>query len=283
MQDFFRSKKFIVILLLVAVSFFFMLRASYTGTAVPFVAKVTSFVTQPFQKAATKAYNAVYDSFSDFIHAPSISKENDKLKEENAKLLSQIAELDKYKNENKQMKEFLGVKEENSDFVMEPAEVIGRDASDRFYSFTIDKGEKQGIKKYAPCITSQGLVGMVTAVGPNYAKVSTILDSTVEVGVKVMETSDIGITEGNAVLATDGKLRLSYLPRDSKVQIGGLVHTTGIGGIFPEGILVGVISKVSPDSQGLTINAVISPLMDIKSVTEVMIIKDFSGKEDKED
>ena len=283
MQGFFKSKKFVVILLLIAVSFFFMLRASYTGTAVPLAAKITSFVTMPFQKAASKVYNAVYGSFSDFIHAPSISKENDLLKNQNALLLSQVAELEKYKNENKKMKEFLGVKEENPDFVMEPAEVIGRDASDRFYSFTIDKGEKQGIKKYSPCITSQGLVGMVTAVGPNFAKISTVLDSTVEVGVKVMQTSDIGITEGNAVLASDGKLKLSYLPRESEVGIGGLVLTTGIGGIFPEGIIVGVVSEVSPDSQGLTINAVIKPLMDIKNVTDVMIIKDFAGKEDKED
>ncbi|MEG2144338.1 MAG: rod shape-determining protein MreC, partial [Oscillospiraceae bacterium] len=252
MQGFFKSKKFIALSLIVVLSLFFMLRAAYTETAVPFLSKITSIVTVPVQRVISGAAGAVHETFYDFIHASDISKENEALKEENAKLLQSLAELTKYKNENSSMKEFLGVKEDNPDFIMEPARVIGRDAEDRFYSFTIDKGENHGIKKNSPVITSKGLVGLVTAVGPNFAKVGTILDTTIEVGVSVMQTREIGITEGNSLLAVDGKLRLSYLPRESTIKKGDLVLTTGIGGIFPRDIMVGLVEEASPDSQGLS-------------------------------
>lgn len=266
-----------------AIALFFMLRGAYTKTGATFAEKVTSLMIAPFQKAASKIYVSIHDSFYDFIHAPSISDENKRLREENAQLLSQLALMEKLRSENRRMKEFFGIKEENPDYSMELADAVGRDASERFFSFTIDKGENDGIEKYSPCVTKEGLVGLVTAVGPNYAKVSTILDSTCEVGVKVLESGDIAVTEGTAHLALDGNLKLSYLPRDSKTKPGDLVTTTGIGGIFPEGLVVGRIKEVTPDSQGLTLNAVIEPLTDIRNVTEVMIIKDFEGKEKKED
>ena len=270
-------------MLLVSIALFFMLRGVYMGTGVTFAEKVTSFVTAPFQKAFSKIYVSIHDSFYDFIHAPSISDENKRLREENAALLAKTAKMEKLESENRRMKEFFGIKEENPDYAMELADVVGRDASERFYSFTIDKGAHDKIEKYSPCVTKEGLVGLVTSVGPNYAKVSTILDSTCEVGVKVLESGDIAVTEGTARLALEGNLKLSYLPRDSKAKPGDLVTTTGIGGIFPEGIVVGKIKEVTPDSQGLTLNAVIEPLMDIRNVTEVMIIKDFDGKEQKVD
>lgn len=283
MQDFFKSKKFLVVVLLVSIALFFMLRGAYTGTGVTFAEKVTSFVTYPFQKAFSKVYVSIHDSFYDFIHAPSISDENERLRAENAELLAKTARMEKLESENRRMKEFFGIKQENPDYSMELSDVIGRDASERFYSFTIDKGTRDGIEKYSPCVTKEGLVGLVTSVGPNYAKVSTILDSTCEVGAKVLESGDIAVTEGTALLALEGNLRLSYLPRDSKTKVGDLVTTTGIGGIFPEGLVVGKIKEVTPDSQGLTLYAVIEPLMDIRNVTEVMIIKDFEGKEKKVD
>lgn len=283
MQDFFRSKKFVTLALIIVLTLFFMLRAAYTETAVPFAVKVTSVVTVPVQKAVSTVYKIVYGNFYDFINAPDIADENRKLKEENAKLLSELNELSNYKNENKKMKEFLGVKEENSDFVMEPARVIGRDAADRFYSFTIDKGSNQGIKKNSPVITSQGVVGMVTAVGPNFSKVGTILDTTIGVGATVMETREIGITEGTSELSCYGNLKLSFLPRETEVKPKNLVMTTGIGGIFPKDLIIGKVLSVSPDSQWLSAYAVIKPLQDIRTVGDVMVIKEFAGQEIKED
>ena len=283
MQDFFKSKKILIIVILVAVSLFFMLRAAYKEDEVTLPEKAVSKVTLPAQKGFSAVYLAIHDTVSDFFHAPSIAEENDRLREENAELKRQMYEFDAIKSENKRMKDFYGIKEENPDYQMMIADVVGRDASDSFYSFTIDKGEKDGVRMYAPCVTKEGLVGLVTTVGPDYAKVSTILDSTCEVGVEILESHDIGVTEGTASLALEGNLKLCYIPRDSKARAGDTVFTTGIGGIFPKGLILGRIKEITPDSQGLTLNAVIEPPIDIRKVTDVMIITDFEGKEEKVD
>ena len=282
MQDFFKSKKILIIVILVAFSLFFMLRAAYKED-VTAAEEVVSKVTLPAQKGFSAVYLAIHDTVYDFFHAPSIAEENDRLREENAELKRKMYEFDTIKSENRRMKDFYGIVEENPSYRMTTADVVGRDASDKFYSFTVDKGKKHGVKMYSPCVTKEGLVGLVTTVGPDYAKVSTILDSTCEVGVEVLESHDIGVTEGTAPLALEGNLKLCYLPRDSKARVGDTVFTTGIGGIFPKGLILGRIKEITPDSQGLTLNAVIEPPIDIRKVTDVMIITDFEGKEEKVD
>ena len=98
-----------------------------------------------------------------------------------------------------------------------------------FTPLPLTPGRTLGVEKYDPVITSEGLVGLVSEVGPNYAKVLTILDVTVEAGAYDIRTRDIGTTGGDITLAADGRLRLNMLPRDSGVSQGDLIYTTGYG------------------------------------------------------
>jgi rod shape-determining protein MreC len=104
----------------------------------------------------------------------------------------------------KNSEDYLEIKDSNPDFDFEPAMVIGRDAADRFYSFTIDKGSNDGISKNDPVITNEGLVGIILDVGITHSKVLTILDSTVEVGAMDSITREIGITSGDLILSQQG-------------------------------------------------------------------------------
>ena len=283
MQEFFKSMKFKILLLLLAGCFFFMLRASYTNTGIPLMAKLAGFALTPVQRMTTSAYNSLYGTVSEFITAPRIADERDALRDENARLRQELVELERHRAENSQLREYLEIKEKNRDFQVEPAIVIGRDTADRFYSFIIDKGSIDGIARQNPVITAQGLVGMVTEVHPTFSKVLTILDTTMQVGAMDVETREIGITEGTVAAAMEGKLRLSLLPRDSKVEAGNLVVTTGVGGLFPQDLIIGSIEAVFPDGQGLSLYAEIKPVDDLRKVQKVMVIKHFEGQWTPED
>ena len=129
-----------------------------------------------------------------------------------------------------------------------------------------------------PVITESGLVGIVSEVGITHAKVLTILDATVNIGVVDAQTREIGVSGGDLNLADDGLLRVDYLPRDSKAQAGDIVSTTGVGGIYPRGIVVGIIKELLPDSKGLSLYAVTEPPVDIRDVENVLVITSFAGQ-----
>ncbi len=278
MVDFFKSTKFRILAALFAVMFGFMVRSARDGTTASLFTKVTSIVLEPFSKATASLTHGSGEFFGSFLNARELHAENAKLKEEISELTNQMVDFQRYKNENAQLKEFLEIKERNQDFDFEPAMVIGRDTGDRFYSFTIDKGSLDGISSGDPVICSWGLVGVVSEVSTTSAKVLTILDATVEVGVMDASTREIGIVSGTVALSLEGRTKFSFLPRDSAASVGDIVVTSGVGGVFPKELVLGRISAIAPESHGLSIYAEVTPLEDIRTVTDVLIITGFEGQ-----
>lgn len=278
MEDFFKSRRFKVLALLVALVFAFALRAAYDDTAVPMLSRVVGWLLTPVQRVTSRLSYSAQDLFSDFLSAPRIADENDALREQNAALRQQLVEYERFRAENEQLRDYLEIKDRHPDFDFEPAVVIGRSAADRLYSFTIDKGSNDGISVNDPVITAEGLAGIVSEVGPSHSKVLTILDVTVEIGAMDIITREIGVTSGDILLAQDGLLRLSYLPRDSAAKPGDLVATTGVGGLFPRELVIGTIREILPDGRGLSLYAVVEPPADLRAVRDVLVIREFEGQ-----
>lgn len=278
MEDFFKSKHFKILALLLALVFAFALRAAHTGTAIPMISRVTAFLLTPVQKGSAQLSYGISQTITEYFSGPRIADENEALVSENAELRAKLVEYDRMKAENEQLKKYLDIKEKNSDFNFEPAMVIGRDAADRFYSFTIDKGSSDGVSKNDPVITESGLIGIVSEVGISHAKVLTILDATVDVGVINSATRETGVATGELALAQQGLFKVFYLPRDGESKVGDIISTTGIGGLFPRELVVGTIKELLPDSKGLSLYAVVEPPADIRNVRDVLIIKHFEGQ-----
>jgi len=278
MGDFFKSTRFKILALLLALVFAFALRSAQTGTAIPMISQITGAVLTPIQKGAAGITYSAKEVFDNFFSGSELAAQNDELRKENAALRSRLVEYERIKNENEQLKNYLEIKEKNPDFGFEPAMVIGRDAADRFYSFTIDKGKSDGVAVDDPVITEAGLVGIVSEVGISHSKVLTVLDATVSIGVIDAQSREIGASEGTLALAEQGDFRVSYLPRESKAQPGDIISTTGIGGLFPRDIVVGIVKEVLPDSNGLSLYAVTQPSVDIRTVEEVLVITSFAGQ-----
>ena len=251
------------------------LYAAVNGKLSTFPQEVLGAVAVPFKQATA----GISQRFSDFkdktINIDKIIAENEQLKEENKQLKEKQLDYDKIKLENKEYKKFLGIKEENPEFQVTSASVIGRDGLDKFYSFTIDAGEKDGVETNDVVMSSDGVVGVVVETGPNYARVSTILSPSVNVACFVSSTRDTGVVSGEGEFSDDGKTIIRYLPKNTKAQIGDIISTTGMGEVFPAGLLVGTIESIEDDTSGNYKYAVVKPASDIAEVKTVFIIKDY--------
>ena len=207
-----------------------------------------------------------------------VPEENERLKEENRQLIEQMVDYENYKNENESLKEQLQIQEDNPEWETMTASVIGRDPSDQFYSFTIDKGTLDGVSYQDPVITADGLVGIVSEVGPVFAKVTTILDVRLNVACQDVRTQDVATVSGDIELAQNGQCRMSLIPRESGIAKGDIIQTAGTSGLYPQGIVIGRVSDVGYEPSGTMMYAVVEPSSDIETVKDVVIITSFKGQ-----
>lgn len=280
MQKFFKSWYFKILCALAVFSVALMIRAASSGSAEIFVSQAVSVISQPFLNISSSVTDSVNEFLDRFIHAEEIYLENQELKEQLREANEKLIGYEQNKLENEQLRSFLGLKETNPDYEFETATVIGRDSTNRFYSFTIDKGSIHGVEAADPVITADGLVGIVWEVGLTYSHVRTILDISVEAGVYDISTRDSGIVTGDITLSAEGLCKLKYLPKESGIASGNLIVTSGIGGVFPKDLVVGTVRSIEVDSSGLSLVADIVPAVDIENVTDVLVLKSFNGQSD---
>lgn len=278
MKEFFHSWVFKVLLALCIVMFAFLLRATMTMGASTVVEQIVGTITAPVQSLTSGLSGSITGFLDQFLRASEISQENEQLREENRKLIEQMVDYENYKHENESLKEQLGIQEENPQWETMTASVIGRDPSDQFYSFTIDKGTLDGVSYQDPVITADGLVGIVSEVGPVFAKVTTILDVRLNVACQDVRTQDVATISGDIEMAQQGKCKMSLIPRESGIAKGDIVQTAGTSGLYPQGIVVGRVNDVGFEPQGTMMYAVIEPANDIKSIKDVVIITSFKGQ-----
>ena len=278
MQKFFKSWYFKILCALAVFSVAIMIRAAASGSAEVFLSQAVSVVSQPFLDFSSSVTNSVSEFLDRFVHAEENYLRVQELEEELRKANEKLIDYEEKTRENEQLRTFLGLKETNPDYEFEPATVIGRDSTNRFYSFTIDRGSIHGIEKADPVITADGLVGIVWEVGLTYSHVRTILDISVEVGAYDIATRDGGIVSGNIALSSEGLCQLKYLPKESGIANGNLIVTSGIGGVFPKDLPIGRVKSISIDNSGLSLIAEIAPVADIENISNVTIIKSFNGQ-----
>ena len=255
-----------------------MIYAASTGGVSTIPAAVTGAIITPLQSLAT----AVSDGFNSFIgiftDSNALRAENEQLQNEINELRKNEVETDELRRQNELYREFLELKDQHADYQFADARIISTDPADKYGNFTINAGSLKGVKADDPVITPDGLVGVVYEVGPNYAKVRTILDPATQVSAYVSRTRSGGVTGGSVSLAQEGKLRMNLIARDSGAATGDYVVTSGKGGIYPEQLLIGSIEEIQPESDALTMYAVVKPFADLKNLSYVFVIIGFEGQ-----
>ncbi len=201
------------------------------------------------------------------------------LLEENAKLREQLAasstleaRLTELRKENYRLREMLEFKA-STDYGLVTAEVIARDSRNWFKTVTINKGSIHGIEKNMAVVTSEGLVGNVLAVSPIASQVMLLTDGRRAVGALVQrsrEPGEVGIVE-NAP-GEPGFLRMLNLPREANIQPGDTVISSGLGGIFPKGLVIGYVLETGDDEDGIQKYALIRPAANFNRLEEVFVV-----------
>ncbi len=278
MKAFFSSIRFKVFFVISVVLISFMVRAAWEEDSAGFIKKTVGVVVTPITTVTTNINNAFSDFFGGISDMFTMAEENTALKQEIIELNNKLVEMERLETENKQLREYLGIKENNEDFEIVTSLVVGRDSTERFFSFTIDRGSIHGVSVGDPVISSFGLIGVVAETALVNSTVHTILDPNVNVGVISVRNGEVGSTGGTATLSLENMLEVSYLPRDSEIIVNDIMVTSGIGGFFPKDLIVGQVKEVATESHGLSQYAVVEPLGDVRNVKEVMIITDFDGK-----
>lgn len=277
MRFFLRSRQFKIILAVFCVVVLLTVSFVIVGKRMSPQTDVASTISAPFRNLFTNISNMITDIADNYKNGNKLSLENAELKAEIDTLRGQIADYDEISKQNDFYKEYLGIKENNPDFVFTDATVIARDNDDPFYSFTVNKGSSSDIAKYDPVITSAGVVGYVTEVGLTSCKVTTILSPDITLGALDNRTSDSGIIKGSLSFAENGFCQFANLSRSCSVAVGDYVITSGEG-IFPEGLLVGSVNNIGIDENNNAIYAEIKPFAQISELRSVMIITDFEGQ-----
>lgn len=280
MKDFFQSYKFKILICIFALVFGFMIYAAVAGNNVIFPRSVLETVTQPFVSAGKYISDWAENTIDTLVNADKYKKENEELKVLLTEMYGKILDKNRTDEENEKLRSILGIAEENPDYEFSaPCKVIARNANDIYGGFTIDKGSSDGISLYDPVVTSIGLVGVVTELSSHYCTISTIISPEISIGVMTADKNIVGIIENNAVYSNEGRCLMSYIPKDSGIKTGDLVITSGSSS-FPADLIIGTVEEVYPDSNGLTLHAVIEPAENISGVTGVFVITEFYGQED---
>ena len=235
------------------------------------------YIFVPMQKGINSAGQWISDKANDFKTLEEVQKENSKLKEQNDELTAQLTTIKLEKYELDHLRELLDLDEKYSGYQKVAASVIAKDTSNWFSVFTIDKGSKDGLKKGMNIIAGSGLVGIITDIGPNYAKVRSIIDDSANVSAMVTTTGDNMNVSGNLqTMNSDQVISFSEL-RDSenKVQIGDPVVTSYVSDQYQQGILIGYIASIETDSNKLTKSGTITPVVDFEHMENVLVILDL--------
>ena len=276
MNDFFRSKTFKIIAVLLAAVLAFFLRAVYTGGLMPALSHIGGAVATPFGEFFAGIGNGIQDFFQPIFHGRELQKENENLQKLVDELTRRQADYDELKNQNDLYRRFFSISDSNADYTLEPATVIAHVPDDPSGSFIINIGQSQGITSGMPVITENGLVGIVGLVSERYCRVLTLMDPAVNIGVLDSTTLDTGILTGDAAMSEDNTARLTYLRLQSEAAAGDLILTSGYGEQIPQGLTVGYLSEVSLAATGLTLEGVIDLSARPENARQVFVITDFT-------
>ncbi len=272
-MPFFERNKGKIILSAVTVLLVVIMALSTIPSLKPnFVSNAVGVLVSPVQKVISSMINSTQGFFTFVFNMKEYQSENEELVERINILEKEVRETEELKKENTRLRSMLEMRERQTEYETETAEVIAKEAGNWFNSFTIDKGTADGIALYNPVITDKGLVGYVAEAGTTYSKVISVIDSTASVAAVVNRTGDAAVVEGDLKLQEQGLCRMVYVNRNSVITVGDYLETSGMGGIYPKGIYIGKIKEVTDDGTGLSQNAIIEPAVDFDAVSEVFVI-----------
>ncbi len=235
-----------------------------------------NLISVPFtsiEKVFTYAGQEIEAGVGLFNNVEVLRAENKALKEEIDKLNNERIEYVRLKTENEDLKNVLKLKDHLDGIDMVGANVIAKDSGNLFNIFLVDKGVTNGISYNMPVVTSKGLVGKVSSSQPFSSKITSIIEDGSAASAIVAKSGDLVVVKGDLKLGKEGLCKLLYIPNDLDLTQGDIIETSGLGGIYPKGIIIGTVKEVRTGESDLDRYAIIQPAVDLRRLSQVVILK----------
>ena len=220
----------------------------------------------PFQTAISKVSNyagSIWDKYTDLLN---VREENEQLRQELLQYKTANIEYREAVATNVRLQKLLELKESLPPPTLS-AEIVGKDPSLWFRTFTINRGSSDGVQKGMPVVTVEGVVGQVLTSSPNYSKVLLATDPNSAIDVIIQKNRSQGIIRG-----AGESYDLLYILKNADVEKGDAIVTSGMGGIFPKGLPVGAVSWVQKSKRGMFQNIRIKPAVDFSKLEYLLVI-----------
>lgn len=261
--------KYRIYIVLICLLLIFTVILSFTSRKKELTIGKSSFILEmiyPWQKLTLSISNKLNYTWQSTVYFFYLKKDNEKLNKELANLKKQNNELLELTKENERLKILLGYKKKTS-YKLKLAMVVGRDVNNYFNIITIDLGERDDIKNNMPIITSSAVVGKIVNISSEISQVMLITDYNSSISGMVQGTRCVGSVIGS------GKdiCKMKYLSINDNVKPGDIVITSG-DGIFPKGLIIGEIVKVSNASDNMSLDIDIKPAVNVLKLEEVFIV-----------
>lgn len=260
-------------LIFVLVSVFCLIFFAARGRfATPVSSGIVSVILSPFQRAVAWVGTQVHYVASDIYDIATVHEQNKMLRSEVEELRIQNVQASEFAAENERLRALLDYRQSAMQFDLLAARVIGRESATWSEMIVVNRGSMDGVANNMAVVTPHGLVGHVTEAGLTSSKVQLILDPRSSVGTLVQRPQSrvTGILEGD--LNNPTMPRMVNIPKTADVAEGDVIVTSGFGGIYPKGIVVGLVTTLLNEPGGLLKYAVIETAVDFQKLEDVAII-----------
>jgi len=235
-------------------------------SATTLLERVVLAVTEPLQAALTLSGRSVGALWTRYLWLIETQEQNLALSRENRELRASLQGVSETRLENQRLRKLLDFVETDPRPVL-PAMVVAEDASSWARTIVIDKGALQGVREGLPVVVAEGVVGRVIKVAPGSARVLLVIDASSSVAGLVQRFRTRGVARGNG-----RGLTFEYALRDETVQVGDLIITSGMGGLFPKGLVLGYVTQVQRTDASLFQQIELRPDLDFSRLEEVLVL-----------
>ena len=264
-----KTAAIIFVLMFVLCSIFIVAK---TGTQVPGAGKTMMAFLSPFQNIFSWFGGGVSEFTGSVEDIQNLQTENVSLREEVEKLRAENLNASEALSENQRLRALLGYKQSATQFDLVAASIIGRESATWSSVVMINRGTLDGVADNMAVVTELGLVGHVIEAGLNTSKVQLILDPRSSVGTLIQrpESRVAGIVEGD--INNPNAPKMVNIPKDADVKVDDMIVTSGFGGTYPKGLIVGKIKEMHNDEGGLLKHGIVATTVNFEKLEDVAVI-----------
>ena len=273
MKRFFTSRVWTVILIAILITVILAVGSTLTGKN---SGTLVQGILSPLRSAASYLTDQAEQIYNYMFEYESLLAENQMLKDRLSQVEDDARRADAVSRENDRLRAMLEFVELNPDYQLAEGYIISWSSNDWSNTFTINRGEDAGIAAGMCAITANGeLVGLVDEVGPNYAVIKSVLDSSLEISATIASSGYNGMVKGGYATGLDGFLRMNYLPSSAVIRNNDQVVTTG-STVYPRDLILGYVVDAGFDATGVAKYALLEPAAPVSSLEQVFILTNYN-------